>query len=106
MASASRNNTPSPAARPVATMIDIGVANPSAQGQAMIKTEIALSTANVHDGSGPNSPHTKKVATAIARTASTNQQATLRPDERRVGKDGVRRCRSRGSQYHYKKKKH
>ncbi len=45
MASASRNSTPSWAARPVETMIDIGVARPSAQGQAMISTETALSTA-------------------------------------------------------------
>ena len=33
---------PRVAARPVATMIDIGVASPSAQGQAMISTATAL----------------------------------------------------------------
>jgi hypothetical protein len=33
------------APRPVPTMIDIGVANPSAHGQAMIKTATALSNA-------------------------------------------------------------
>ena len=45
IASASRNSTPCCAARPVATMIDIGVARPSAHGQAMISTDTALSTA-------------------------------------------------------------
>ena len=44
-ASASRNNTPLVAARPLATMTDIGVASPNAQGQAMMSTATALSTA-------------------------------------------------------------
>ena len=43
----------------------------------MISTEIALSTAKVHAGSGPNIPQTKNVSTAEASTASTNQYATL-----------------------------
>ena len=42
MAAASRNRMPRVAARPVATMIDIGVASPSAQGQAMMSTATAL----------------------------------------------------------------
>ena len=42
MAAASRNRMPLLAPRPVATMIDIGVARPSAQGQAMISTATAL----------------------------------------------------------------
>ena len=42
IAAASRNSTPCVAPRPVATMIDIGVARPSAQGQAMISTATAL----------------------------------------------------------------
>ena len=42
MAAASRKRTPLVAPRPVATMIDIGVASPSAQGQAMISTATAL----------------------------------------------------------------
>ena len=42
IAAASRNSTPFVAPRPVATMIDIGVARPSAQGQAMISTATAL----------------------------------------------------------------
>ncbi len=42
MAAALRNSTPCVAPRPVATMMDIGVARPSAQGQAMIRTATAL----------------------------------------------------------------
>jgi len=42
IAAASRNSTPTVAALPVATMIDIGVARPRAQGQAMISTDTAL----------------------------------------------------------------
>ena len=40
-----RNSTPAVAPRPVPTMIDIGVARPSAQGQAMISTATALTSA-------------------------------------------------------------
>jgi hypothetical protein len=42
---ASRTNTPAWAPRPVATITDMGVARPSAQGQAMISTEIAATSA-------------------------------------------------------------
>ncbi len=45
MASAFRKSTPSVAPLPVATMIDIGVARPRAQGQAMISTETAVTRA-------------------------------------------------------------
>ena len=41
-ASASRNRIPLVAPRPVATMIDMGVASPSAQGHAMMSTATAL----------------------------------------------------------------
>src|SRR3546814_10286236 len=61
----------------LATITDIGVASPSAHGQAMISTDTALSTAYVHDGSGPNRPQTSRVATAAASTARTNQNETL-----------------------------
>ncbi len=44
-ASAFLISTPAWAPRPVATMIDIGVASPSAQGQAMISTETAATRA-------------------------------------------------------------
>ena len=39
------NSTPASAPRPVPTMIDIGVARPSAHGQAMISTATALTSA-------------------------------------------------------------
>ena len=58
-------------------MTVIGVARPSAQGQAMISTATAFTTAYVHDGSGPNTPQTTKVTIATASTASTNQKLTL-----------------------------
>ena len=45
IASAFRNSTPIVAPLPVATMIDIGVASPSAHGQAMISTATALTSA-------------------------------------------------------------
>ena len=56
-------------------MIDIGVARPSAQGQAMIKTATALTIAKASAGSGPKSTHAAKVATAATTTAGTNQPA-------------------------------
>ena len=43
-ASAFLISTPSPAPLPTPTMIDIGVAKPSAQGQAMISTETAATS--------------------------------------------------------------
>jgi hypothetical protein len=44
-ASAFRTSTPAAAPRPVPTMIDMGVARPSAQGQAMMSTATAFTTA-------------------------------------------------------------
>ena len=55
-ASALRISTPASAPRPSPTMIDIGVARPSAQGQAMISTETAATSAYAKRGSGPNWP--------------------------------------------------
>ena len=46
--SALRMSRPACAPRPVATMIDIGVASPSAHGQAMITTDTALTSACAH----------------------------------------------------------
>ena len=43
-ASAFFTSTPARAPRPVATMMDIGVARPSAHGQAMISTATALTS--------------------------------------------------------------
>ena len=53
---ASRNSTPCMAPRPVATMMDMGVARPSAQGQAMISTATALTSPKTQRGSGPKRP--------------------------------------------------
>ena len=59
-------------------MIDIGVARPSAQGQAMISTATALTTANVQDGSGPEqAPGDERRQRRSPSTASTNQKLTL-----------------------------
>ena len=76
MAAASLNSTPSVAPRPVATMIDIGVASPRAHGQAMISTATALSSARVRLGCGPNMLQTAKVRAAMAMTAGTNSADT------------------------------
>ena len=57
-AAASRTSTPSRAPRPVATMIDMGVASPSAHGQAMTRTLTATRRAWESAGSGPTSSQT------------------------------------------------
>ena len=71
IAAASRNSTPCVAPRPVATMMDIGVARPSAQGQAMISTDTALIRPNTQRGSGPNRPQPRKASRAIPITVTT-----------------------------------
>ena len=76
IASALRISTPSRAPRPVPTMIDIGVARPSAQGQAISSTEIAAMRPNPVAGGGPNNAHAANATTATASTAGTNQPAT------------------------------
>ena len=53
-ACASRTRIPACAPRPMPTMIDIGVASPSAQGQAMISTVTAATRPKLKRGSGPN----------------------------------------------------
>ena len=67
---------PAVAPRPVPTMIDIGVARPSAHGQAMISTATALTSACASRGSGPDSAQTTKVSTATAITAGHEARAT------------------------------
>ena len=52
-------------------MMDIGVANPSAQGQAMIKTATALTNPYTQLGCGPTNPQTSSVRTAMANTMLT-----------------------------------
>ena len=71
IASAFLNNTPIVAPFPVATMIDIGVARPSAHGQAMIRTATALMIAWAIRGSGPTVAQTIAVVTAMPTTAGT-----------------------------------
>jgi hypothetical protein len=51
-----------PRAPPVATMIDIGVARPSAHGHAMISTATALTSACAMRGSGPTIAQTTNVS--------------------------------------------
>ena len=53
-ASAFLIRTPRPAPRPTPTMIDMGVASPSAQGQAMIRTETATIKRVGQAGFGPD----------------------------------------------------
>ena len=75
-AAASLTSTPARAPRPVAVMIDIGVARPSAHGQAMISTEIAATSAKTNRGSGPTVSQTPKATIATATTAGTKYEAT------------------------------
>ena len=75
-ASAFLISTPACAPRPTPTMIDIGVASPSAQGQAMMSTLTAATRPNAMRGSGPKYDQTPKAISATAITAGTNQPAT------------------------------
>ena len=74
---------------PTPTITDIGVANPKAQGQAIINTATALTKAYTIAGSGPKFAQIIKVIIEIMTTIG-------RSEERRVGKE----CRSRWSPYH------
>ena len=69
-----RNRMPSSAPRPVATRIETGVARPMAQGQAMISTAIALTTAR--SSRLPISHQPAKASSASSITAGTNQRVT------------------------------
>ena len=68
-----RKSTPISAARPVPTMIDVGVASPIAQGQAMISTDTPATKAKDSAGEGPTNSQTITVKSANAMTAGTNQ---------------------------------
>ena len=81
-ASAFLISTPACAPRPTPTMIDIGVARPSAQGQAMISTLTAATRPNAMRGSGPKYDQTPK---AISATAITRARTSRRPDRRAAG---------------------
>ena len=69
-------NTPLVAPRPVATIIEIGVARPSAHGQAIISTETALTTAYAKRGSLPHIHQTKNDIMLIPITAGTKYPDT------------------------------
>ncbi len=57
-------------------MIDIGVASPSAHGQAMISTLTAATSPNANRGSGPQIDQAAKAISATRMTAGTNQPET------------------------------
>ena len=76
-ASAFLTSTPSCAPRPTPTMIAMGVARPSAHGQAMISTATALTMAYASRGSGPTHIHATNVSAETASTTGTNKPATL-----------------------------
>ena len=77
IASAFLKSTPTVAPLPVATMIEIGVASPSAHGQAIMRTATAFTRAWASFGSGPNTVHTPNVTTEIVITAGTKYPATM-----------------------------
>ena len=62
---------PCSAPLPVPTMIAVGVARPRAQGQAMISTATAVSSANVIAGDGPIASQTANEPSAMTSTAGT-----------------------------------
>ena len=76
MAAAFLNRTPAWAPLPLATMIDMGVASPSAHGQAMMRTATAETIACARRGSGPTESQSRKATAATRTTAGTNQAAT------------------------------
>ena len=57
-------------------MIDIGVARPSAQGQAMMRTLTAATSPNASLGSGPQIAQAMNASTATTMTRGTNQPET------------------------------
>jgi len=57
-------------------MMDTGVAKPNAQGQAMISTDTATSSALASAGAGPNAAQTSAATKAMPSTDSTNQPDT------------------------------
>ncbi len=67
---------PARAPRPAPTMIAIGVASPSAHGQAMISTATAFTNAYAKRGCGPQMSHARNVSPEAAITAGTNTPAT------------------------------
>ena len=67
---------PAWAPRPTVTMIDIGVASPSAHGQAMMSTVTAATRPNANLGSGPKVAQAANATTAMTITAGTKTADT------------------------------
>ena len=98
-ASASRISTPACAPRPTPTMIDIGVASPSAQGQAITSTETAAISprpSRVHTVVGAAKPYELLQRRGLP---APNDRAGYRPDhlQRRGGSDRYRQRLQAGS---------
>ena len=75
-ASAFLTSTPAAAPRPVPTMIAMGVASPSAHGQATMSTATDATRACARRGSGPIVAQTANATRAAKTTAGTNQPET------------------------------
>src|SRR5262245_1946974 len=75
-ASACLIRMPASAPRPVATMMDMGVARPSAHGHAMMSTATALTSACAMRGGGPSQAQSANVSAAARMTAGTKYAAT------------------------------
>jgi hypothetical protein len=58
-------------------MMAVGVASPSAQGQAITRTVTSATVAYTTTGDGPSTHHTRKATMATAITMGTNTPATL-----------------------------
>src|SRR6056300_1169293 len=71
-----RNKIPKPAARPIPTIIDVGVANPMAQGHAMIKTDTPATKENDISNAGASTSHSITVSTDNPMTTGTNHNVT------------------------------
>ena len=56
---------------PIAIITEIGVASPSAHGQAITSTATAVTTAKLSRGSGPARAHTPNVTSETSITAGT-----------------------------------
>ncbi len=76
-ASASRMIIPFSAALPVPTIIAVGVARPSAHGQATTSTATAFIRANSKAGSGPQKNQSKNEIIEMAKTTGTKYPVTV-----------------------------
>ena len=83
-ASPLRISTPASAALPTPTITDIGVARPSAQGQAIMSTVVADTIAKATRGSGPKFSQTNALITAIIITTGT-KYAEITSAKRPIG---------------------